>query len=863
MTMRTGLNRFLLATSIGFQSMVRCAPLVAVGMALTSSSVHAGEYAPMDKTKALDELKTMIGAAATSGQKVEIWITVFGTNQKTDLVKADSKSLTVKVQGNPMDQAWDKIAPDQLAGVGKACVLSDGKRALVLADYCIAYGFRDKADEALSVAAQFNSGLGAELTNRVKYLQDNGKNLKADDAAYRNGDAPVGAAPATRVASSGKVEAIEPANMSGFPTKNEIDTFIAAKLQENSVSPSRTCTDEEYIRRVYLDLLGIIPSTFAVKNFLRDGSAKKREALVDSLLNNDRYGAHWASVWGDLLREHSQTQNGEGSYYGSYRNWLKKALNENIPYDKFMTELVTASGRADQNGAVNFYLRDENNRVETVNTISHAFMGTRMACAQCHDHPFDKWEQRDFYRVMSFVEPRVKVETDHLATVVKLKNANVPADIKGKIAPFIEKAEAELKIRDAEYYEALAEAKKAKDGKESTSTAAKDTKEAPKVAKAMPKKMGGGVYSGGYFKEMESLIEKELGKDRAEAFRNLYGNNRANVVREENNGEYNLSNELARGQGGQIESAFPWDPTKKANKSAPRRAELARFIAESPLFAKVQANRLWASIFGRGIVDPVDDFRPKNPASHPELLDFLGKYLVDNGFDNKKLLKLILTSSTYERSSIPTKNNASDVTLFSHRVLRRMSAEQINDSILVSSGQAPLTIGLEKLSGSSTAAMGMGMGGMGSGMADGKGMKKGGMDEMMGDAAEADVKWAFDQPTPARLGSFMNTFNQPSREEFVGTRDMSVTITQALELFNGKTINDTVRFKSNKFIQKLLESKLSTAEVVQEIYLNTLSRLPNSSEMSYAAGYVGQNNRTKLEDLHWALMNTREFMFIK
>src|SRR5262249_39485846 len=138
----------------------------------------------------------------------------------------------------------------------------------------------------------------------------------------------------------------------------------------------------------------------------------------------------------------------------------RKALNDNMPYDQFMTELITSTGRADQNGAVNFFLRDENNRVETVNTISHAFMGTRMACAQCHDHPFDKWEQKDFYRVMSFLEPRVKVETDGIATVVKLKNANVPADIKAKIQPFIEKAETELKERDAEWAEAE-EARKA------------------------------------------------------------------------------------------------------------------------------------------------------------------------------------------------------------------------------------------------------------------------------------------------------------------------------------------------------------------------------------------------------------------
>ena len=138
--------------------------------------------------------------------------------------------------------------------------------------------------------------------------------------------------------------------------------------------------------------------------FLADRSPDMRSKLVESLLKSERYAEHWEVLWGDLLREHTQSKAQEGTERGSYRTFpARGAQYEHAHHDAFARRLITASGETrEDNPAVNFYLRDENDRVETANNVATVFMGTRMACAQCHDHPFDKWTQQDFHSLMSF-----------------------------------------------------------------------------------------------------------------------------------------------------------------------------------------------------------------------------------------------------------------------------------------------------------------------------------------------------------------------------------------------------------------------------------------------------------------------------
>ena len=521
---------------------------------------------------------------------------------------------------------------------------------------------------------------------------------------------------------------------------NEIDRFILTRLRSESIDPSPICSDFEFARRVSVDVVGMIPTSDEIRAFTNDKSPDKRAKFIDKLLSDDeRYADHWEVMWGDWLREHTASK--KEAEPGRYRDWLRSALKTNMPYDQFALKLMTASGKPSENAATNFYFRDQMNRVETVNTIAQAFMGSRMACAQCHDHPFDKWTQTDFHGLAAYFAQ---------VTVTK--------------------------------------APKKKD----------KNQEEPHVSDK-PK--------GDYHMPAEGDEAKKGNK------------------------------------GGEIiEPRFAWDSSVKPASGVTRREAIASAVITSSRFPAVQVNRIWGQLMGRGIVEPTDDFREKNPPSHPELLDFLTEQFVKNKFDSKHIIRLILNSAAYQRSSMPTDGNRSDTTLFSHQRVRRMTAEELFDSILVSAGHDK------------------GMADMPGALADNnKSAAKKGNNAGMA-RKKGQVEWATDLPTPAKTGTFLNVFNQPPRNILTTKRDEEGAVTQALEMLNGKALNEAL--ESSPLIDHLAASKSDPRNAVTELYLSTLSRTPSSDELESSAKRAG-TTRDWLVDLQWALMNTREFTFIK
>ena len=622
-----------------------------------------------------------------------------------------------------------------------------------------------------------------------------------------------------------------------FPIRNDIDKFILLRLHEDKIEPSAACTDEEFLRRVYLDVGGVIPARGEAKRFLADQSPDKRAKLIDSLLSGDRYAEHWAVLWGDLLREHTGSKPQEGTSRGSYREWIKEALAKNTPYDQFAEKLITARGNADDNPAVNFYLRDEMNRVETVNTIASVFMGTRMACAQCHDHPFDKWTQNDFHGLMAYFG-RTQVAPDQALALVRIDtDKRLPEEVHKMLEPYFKEAHEAVDKRKQQL---------GADGEESGMGMG--------MGMEMAMKIGKGKNALQFLKELDE--NKTLTKEQNLRAKQVFQQNQVRQVVDRGQGEYKMPTDgdgqnKNKGNSGEVVTPnFPWDLSKKNPASGSRRKTLAEFITTSHQFAAVQVNRLWSQLMGKGIIDPTDDFREKNPASHPELLDYLTDEFIKAKFDNRQVLRLILNSSTYQRSSMPTASNRADTALYSHQRLRRMTAEETFDSIVVATGH-------EK-----------GMGASNRGMADMAGAGKG--KYMMGERKDGNtIDWAEDLPTPQPTGSFMNTFNQPVREQLVTKRDDSGSISQALEMLNGKRLNDSIA--NSPLTRGLLEQRASGVEIVNELFLAVLSRLPTSGELKFCGSMLRTNSPSEkntgelqsIQDLHWALLNTREFTFIR
>jgi hypothetical protein len=493
---------------------------------------------------------------------------------------------------------------------------------------------------------------------------------------------------------------------------NFVDQHVFAKLKLLSIPPSEECTDSEFIRRAYLDVCGILPPADAVRNFLKDGSPGKRAKLVDELLGRPEYADFWTMKWSDVLRSSRKTIQVKGTHV--FQGWLREHFQKDTGFDAVVRELITASGSTYAHPPANYYriARDAQNLAETT---AQLFFGIRMQCAKCHNHPFERWTQDDYYSMASW----------------------------------------------------FARVRQKKDGFE------------PGMGPAAP---GGEV---------------------------IYSD-RAGEVTQPRTGQVMRPKYLG--------GAVPAIPPRKD-----RREVLAAWLtsAENPFFAKNTVNRIWYHLTGRGIVDPVDDFRDSNPSANDELLDALAKDFVAHKFSFKHTIRTIMLSRAYQLSAQATTLNKDDQKYFSHAVTKLLPAEPLLDAICEATGVAEKFPGLP-----------------------------------------AGTR-AVQLPDGDANHPFLKTFGQPARELACECeRESDSNLAQALQLINGPTVNDKLRNPSNR-VGKLLAKKLPDAAMLEELYLATLSRPPAEEDVKVSLEYLGKNSdkRKAWEDIHWALINSKEFLF--
>jgi hypothetical protein len=509
---------------------------------------------------------------------------------------------------------------------------------------------------------------------------------------------------------------LQPKKGFSWPTPAEnsyVDRLVFSKLKMLSILPSDLCTDQEFVRRVHLDLCGVLPTSEETRAFLDSTDKDKRAQLIDRLLGRPEYADFWTLKWSDVLRSNRKTIQLKGTHV--YQRWLRERIARNTPFDHIVRELLTAEGSTFANPPANYYrvARDPQNLAETT---AQLFFGIRMQCAKCHNHPFERWTQDDYYSMAAFFA-RVKQKKD------TVEAGTGPQGIDGAEFVYLD--------RSGEVVQ-------------------------PRTGKVMaPKFMGGNV------------------------------------------------------------ATIP--------SGTDRRAVLARWLtsADNPFFARSVANRVWFHLLGRGIVDPVDDFRDSNPSANDELLAALARDLARNHFDIKHLVRVILNSRTYQLSAQTNDFNKDDSKYFSHAVTRLLTAEQLLDAICAATGVPEKFAGLP-------------LGTRATQLPDG------------------EVNHVF-----------LKTFGQPARELACECeREGDSNLAQALQLINGPTINDKVRNPNNR-LGKLLTAKHADGEVLNSLYLATLSRSPAEGEVKAALEHVTKaaDKRKAWEDVQWALLNSKEFLF--
>jgi hypothetical protein len=179
----------------------------------------------------------------------------------------------------------------------------------------------------------------------------------------------------------------------------KIDELVEANYKAKKIEPNAPVSDEVFVRRAYLDIIGRIPSMEEARAFLESGEAGKRTKLIDTLLGSEGYVSHWYNWWADILRVQTGMRDEAGT---AYAEWVKDSLRKNVPYDQFVKTLVTAEGFVWDNGAVGYYLRDAGMPLDNMSNTAQIFLGTRLVCAQCHNHPFDRWTQKDYYQMAAY-----------------------------------------------------------------------------------------------------------------------------------------------------------------------------------------------------------------------------------------------------------------------------------------------------------------------------------------------------------------------------------------------------------------------------------------------------------------------------
>jgi hypothetical protein len=482
-----------------------------------------------------------------------------------------------------------------------------------------------------------------------------------------------------------------------------IDDEIARRLKQENVKASPKADDAEFLRRVYLDLAGVIPPPEKVKAFLDSKDPNKREKIIDELLEDAQFGKHLSEIWANLLvptdsaNRLLQTE--------SLRKWLETAFTTNKPWNQIVDELVTASGKVDENFATTFFVANPTADKMT-NQVTSLFLGVQLQCAQCHNHPFTGWKQDEYWAMAAFFKgvrtsanPQMAAKKGIAITVTEQSG---PGPGKGI-------------------------------GKKGT----------PEGYKAVPAKfLGAGL------------------------------------------------------------ATIPAD--------SPARPVLSQWLTskDNPFFARAMANRMWGQFFGRGLVNPINDMHNDNPATHPELLMALAEQFKRHDFDLKYLVKAILMSETYQRTSKPFAGNEDDTELFSRAYVKAMSPEQLYDSIAQ-------VVGPPK------------GGGFGP-----PGGKKGG------------ARSPRDQ--------FIAFFRV---DEGSDPLEYQAGIPQALRLMNSAQLNNP-----GKALEEAL--KLQTpAEAIDYLYLSTVSRVPTAQESQRLVTYVGNQKdaRTGYTDILWALLNSSEF----
>ncbi len=472
-----------------------------------------------------------------------------------------------------------------------------------------------------------------------------------------------------------------------------VDELLAAAGQSGGSTPGPPAADADFVRGVDVDLTAVVPPVAVTEEFLRSEQPDKRTALVDRLLESPAHATHLADVWRDLMLPRMVDPQQTAGIVG-VQNWLRRQFVDNRRYDRIVADLLVATG-GDESGPALFYTTVGVKPEELGTRTARIFLGIRLDCAQCHDHPFDRWTQEDFWGYAAFFA-RLQQRNDNAAT---------------------------MRLVDVSSGEV-------------------------------------------YLPETTTVVAMR----------------------------------------------YPGGETLDGPVRGTRRQQLAIWMVSrgNPYLGPAAVNLVWSQLFGRGLVEPIDDFGGHNTPSHPEVLDELSRWFVDAGYDLRRLHRVLANTRAYQLSSRHTGDDDPPPELFARMAIKTMTAEQLYDSLS--------TVGLRP-------------------------------------AGEIDNRLA----DPQRQAFLIKMLTQTRT-----VTDFELGVPQALTLLNGTDLNALADAAQSKLLAALDAPFLDESQRVRTAFLATLTRPPNDHERSEFVEYLRAQppaaRQAALGDVVWALVNSAEFM---
>ena len=432
----------------------------------------------------------------------------------------------------------------------------------------------------------------------------------------------------------------------------EVDRTISEELRKSETPLSQISNDEDFLRRISLDLIGTTPSANEVTIFGLNPDSKKRTKLIEKLLKQKAFARNWSGYWSEVIYSHA-TEARARLGQNAFEDWMTEQLHKNRSWGEIASEMITASGNVQENGETALIYAHNAQAPEIAAEASRIFMGIQMSCANCHDHPTDKWTRDDFHSLAAYF-PRMRITRDPKSTGRRSFYVASADQTRGRRG----------KGRDIKPEQIFKRFDKNKDKKLSK----KEVKGSP-LARLFDR----------------ILQNADKNKDKMVSLKEFKAMPKPNNNRNRGSSEYYMPNlKDPSSKGTQMEPVFFVNETetKSGLKDMDRRDEFAKLLTSrtNPWFAKAFVNRIWHEMLGEGFYMPVDDIGPERQANFPEALEVLATAFTANDYDVKWLYRTIANTQTYQRSI--RARDASDLSLpFAAATATRLRSDQIFNSL--------------------------------------------------------------------------------------------------------------------------------------------------------------------------------------